>query len=371
MEESKTWPLRPPEPAAEVRPPTGWDEAALSPSVDTAEKRLAAAASVIRNGNQTLTVLVMPSHTEGWLGYPSICNAIRDELGYQLVKKNTTKGALVKTIEPVGAAARSTLDDTQWALTPFGIAVKPVLIFAWQRLLDLHLDGVQVFGATSRQQPGTGAEPPSTPAASRIRVLHALAARAPRRIVELGRAAGAVTSIRGLLAALQQGGIVDRESVDTQRGDPVTFYAVTEQGRALTLWPLFERISHASERRTARMYSKQVQHAVRSLAAADEEISVGSIIAFMNRIYKPTTARNPSHVGAVLSFYVRCGLLAYQHLHWSESSRVWLTDLGQQVVGQILEPLTAWSHDPRVVPEINDIAVAMQQTPDVYRDRPT
>ena len=117
--------------AAEFRGrPTGWETilgSPLPPEINTPEKRLSALVNLIQNGAQTLETLSMSSE---FTSYGRINSAMNERAGIRVVQNATTFRHLQRCIEPVGAAAKSDLDDKYWALTPFGAATKPTLIFA-------------------------------------------------------------------------------------------------------------------------------------------------------------------------------------------------------------------------------------------------
>lgn len=116
--------------------------------LQTPEDRLNAVLNIVQNGAQTLAVLSMLPNTNQWESPTRINKRIAETVGTPIVHRKTTLQHLVQTIEPVGLAARSTIDNNDWAITEFGIVSRATLIFTWRRFMDMALDPMKVLGST-------------------------------------------------------------------------------------------------------------------------------------------------------------------------------------------------------------------------------
>ncbi len=337
---------------SELRPtPSPWGEIELTPEIDTPEKRLSAVLNILQNGAQTLTVLTMPADTRRWQSYYRIWQNLNETAGLEVLKQKTsTKNHLVFCIEPVGAAARSTLDDRDWALTGFGIKIKAPLIFAWQQLLHLRLDAMQVLANNSLGRKDLEDNIISTPALVRYQILTALAAASRLRTIDLAQITNVGRSnVVHHLNGLKTANLIDSESADPESGNPVTVYQITPEGLATNPWPSY---------RTSPTRSAQIEQTARRLTAEDRPITLRSVIE------KPV--QDLPGISGTLAFFASRGFLTQSKFHCRELSEVRITDPGIQVVERVLKPLSAWTQDNKSVAQINEIDRRLKINPDAY-----
>lgn len=350
---------------SELRPSSQpWGEIELTPEIDTPQKRPSAVLNIVQNGAQTLTVLTMPPDTENWQSYRQIHRHLNGCVGYELIRDNrTTKDHLVACIEPVGAAARSSLDDKNWALTEFGIKIKPALVFAWQRLLALELDAMQVFGAHSRSKKDQENNILATTATIRNRILLSLADD-DRRSIDLSNIVNISLSYTPkILQKLQSAGLVEYQSVNTESGSSASHFYLTEKGHKTSPWPIYRNIAGNLLTR-----SPQVEKAIRKLTMEEKLVTSESVTAQISEDTQQPINKTDRHTNVgVLSFYARQGFLKrgkFFKYHFSEAC---LTSLGKQVVHEIIVPLVAWANDNKAIGEINEIGKQLKINPDSYK----
>lgn len=335
------------------RYPKSWEELDLPPELDTPEKRLGAAANIIQNGAQSLAVLAMNPQPGYWEGYNQINKRLPRIGGGKLVHEETTWGHLVKTIEPVGVAARSTLDNKEWTITPFGVALRPAILFAWQNLLDLDLDAMQVLGSSSYVKKDNEENIVSTPAQARTRILFELLEKGHLRVIDLSAAIGLTPGATCEHAdRLSHGGIVEKDSTLPEAGEPVTHYALTEQGKDQEKWPIFVKKYKIGS--TAYVFlSREVELAVRELFENGIPLSIQNCIEVIDK-HRPENSKSASEttVSRILAFWGREGLLNVSKFHHRLYSDVALTPLGELVASEILQPLQVWSVNPNLANNI-------------------
>lgn len=225
----------PPEVRDVSKEPNGWTELDLPKELDSPWKRFRAVANTIHNGGKSLAVLTMPLDTGTWTSYEAINSTINSKTGRDVILAWTTREHLVRAIEPVGVAAHSTLDDKDWALTKFGVISKAPIIYAWEKLLELGLDGMNVFAHTSHVTRGQNGEIDSTPPEVRAQIL-LYCFNNNVRYVDLEEPTKTVSgSIRDHLRDLQTHGLIDKKSVSMLAGSVAT-YKKTDQGELTTSW---------------------------------------------------------------------------------------------------------------------------------------
>lgn len=352
-----------PESAAEFRSrPNGWDEFPLTPEIDISEKRFSAVLNVLKNGGQTLTVLTMPPYREMWTDYRTISSNMNQQVGLPVVKADiATKDHLTYCIEPIGAAARSTLDDKEWSLTPFGIAMRPALIFAWQRLLVQGFDGTEVFGTNSQRKKGQEEDLPTTAPLTRARALLLIRERGVVQEVDLMRKTGLTSAtITRHTNRLHELGIIHKESRSTQDGEPTTIYEVISN-EDLSAWPPYQTLNDKTHLGKGEMVKK----AIDMLRINGEPITRSSVSDILVKEQKITPVSALWSAGSMLSFYTKKGVMKKNREHPSE---ITLTQNGQKIVDKILTPLDSWSKDRWVIEEINTIGRRIASNRHAYND---
>lgn len=338
------------------RYPRSWAELDLPPELDSPEKRLGAAVNIIQNGAQSLTVLAMNPQPGYWESYNQINKRLPRIGGGNLVYRTVTRNHLVQTIEPVGAAARSTLDNKEWTITPFGVALRPAILLAWQNFLDLDLDAMQVLGSNSRVKKDNEGNIVSTPAQARTRILLDLLEKGHLRIIDLSSAIGLSTAVTNKHAdGLSHGGIVEKDVASSEANESITHYTLTKQGRDQEKWPIFV-LKHKTGSTAYVSLSREVELAVRELSENGIPFSIRNCIEVFNK-HRPENSKGVAEttVFGMLAFWGREGLMDVGKFHNRFLSDVVLTPLGELVASEILQPLQDWSNNPRSVILINEI----------------
>ena len=347
---------------------TGWGEIPLTPEIATPEKRLSAALNIAQNCAQTLTVLTMASDTRQWESYCLINTNMNRQVGLKVVNSGPTRNHLIKCIEPVGAATRSTIDDKDWALTKFGIKIKPALIFIWQKLIELNLDAMALLGNRSQGKKDEDGNFKTTPPMIRAQILLALAGhtdKGPMRVVDFFQTTKlSLSNLSGHLENLKTAGLVNFESVDPNSGQPVTFFGVTPIGHETTNWPVFREKRGATHRHKISAF---VQEAVQTLSLQGRPITTDAVATFKSQNLLEFNPARPQ-ISSVLSHFVRSCLLERGRFHEGHKAEIWLTPSGEQVVENIIEPLVAWSQNSEAVVEINQIAARLKVNPSTFAD---
>lgn len=342
---------------------SGWGEIPLTPEIATPEKRLSALLNIAQNGAETLTVLTMAPDTKQWEGYGIINSNMNRQVGLRVVTNTATRAHLVLCIEPVGAAARSTLDDKDWALTEFGIKIKPALIFVWQKLLELNLDSMALLGSQSKGKKDEDGNLVTTPPMVRTQILLALTNQDGVRVVDFCQSTNlTITAISTHLEHLQNAGLVDLKSSNLNAGQSVTFFKVTPLGERTTTWPTYQNKRGWSRTQV----SAYVEETVQELTRQGRPVTTAAVTSFDNKDIQHLPRQNYTNVSTVLSHFVRGGFLERGRFKEHDYSDVRLTTFGRQVVEAIINPLVLWSQNDQAVAEINQIAARLKVNPDAF-----
>lgn len=329
--------------------------------VETSEQRLRLSTllKIAQNGARTLTVLTMPS-TKQWETYVNIDKAMNETAGMKVVTPWTTQGYLY-SIEPLGLVAKSTLDDMEWSLTDFGIKIKPVLIFTWQRLLDLGVDPISVFGNKSQSKVDSQGNIVRTTSTVRVQILRTLSRENQLRIVDLARNTDTPEdTLSKHLQKLEAAGLVTLESADLGAGQSVVTYQITERGSNFSNWPIYTD----NQRKSLSIYSPRTKEAIDVLAGLGIPITTDSVTQFIKKKYNRADRLTTE---GILSHFAREGLLARDKFYKYHYSDVSLTFLGRKVVEQVVEPLVKWSQNIEGQ-EINDVGSELKVNQKAYLD---
>ncbi len=356
------------QPAIEHQAGIRWQEVLLNPDVESeAYRRINGVLNILKNGAQTLTVLAMVDDPNSFVTPSNINRTVDKKAGGKVVKRDTTvKSYLAKCIEPMGAAAKSTLDDEMWALTPFGIEMKAALIFAWSKFLKAGINPMDVLGTTSRSKKGDDGHIINTPAVARATILTALdiyRVLNREKLVEILKLCGSAVS--GHLTNLKRAGLVEFESMDTGSGKPGSHFILTDTGREQEYnWPVYTD----SRGKNFALQTELTRKALEKLSVMGQDINTVSICAII-------LDKNPdfnrkgllNSISHVLSFWVREGLLKRGKFNTGYLSEASLTDKGRMIVDEILIDLAMWSIDPDLAPKIESIAKRIRINPDAYQ----
>lgn len=338
-----------------------WSDPSVFAELDTPERRYEALANILQNGAQSLTVLTMPSDPHTFSSWAAINAHLNTTVGFTVVAKASTLEHLASCIAPVGAAAKSTIDDQEWALTAFGVAIKPALVFGWQRLLDLQISSMGLLGSTSQgklDEEGTGYI--TTPAQVRTTMLQQLTERGPLQLtqfipaIKVGR-----NSIAMHADNLKKAGIVTVERKTTTYGQPITLYEITGLGAQASDWPVAMLRDNPAPR-----ISERVRDALLFLVENGQDPTLRAI-----RKYISDTTGHEYHdadLATVLTFFVDNKLVERSKFNAKKFSEVTLTPLGQSIVAELITPLVRWCENPYAIPEIFQIAENLQRNPQAY-----
>lgn len=339
----------------EVDANTGWESIPLDDSIRTPERRLEALLNVLQNGGQSLIVLTMQSNPQDFRVYIDINRELNRKVGSHVQHQTPTKAALVQTIERVGAAARSADDDRMWAITEFGIAMKPALLFSWQRMVGLSIDPMMVLGTNSQVKKDENGDWIVTPAESRRKILHTLYERGEVNTAELQGLCGITDSrVAEHLQTLHRNGLALYESVNTSE-EYMRSYVITDKGKELPEWPSFNADKGFGIRPVTRLRELLVAMSPKEGGWQQREI-----LQKFNETYGTHMS-----IGILSHLF---SLLEKEEVieKIGNYSSAYPTMLGKQIEEIILRPLNAWASYPRSVPAITKIANELAVNPDAY-----
>lgn len=149
----------------------GWSFVESHPRLSIPEKRLEAFANIINNGAKCAVVLSMdPAQT--WESITTIRhNANKLSQEQTIAQDRSVQRFMVDVMERIGAVARGSRDETEWQLTPFGLAIKPAIIYTKEMCTLLGIDATDVVGNLSLPTTDKKGDIIITPAARRIGLL--------------------------------------------------------------------------------------------------------------------------------------------------------------------------------------------------------
>lgn len=345
-----------------------WNGIVLTPEIETSWNRLSAVANILQNGAQTLTVFAMKPDVSYWGTASEINGGVKRLIGETLVSSGTTPGYLRSTLEPVGAAARSDTDERYWAATPFGIAIRPALIFGWQRMLYWGLNGSDVFGVTS-QKTKTPEGTIITPVDIRLQIFDLLERRGTLRVSDITGSINVIAKpdVIDHLDRLASAGLITKEGLEPIKEKSQTKYLPTGRGKEVEEWPAYGVPHKYRSPAVERKLSGRVKEAVMSITTSGKQPTLDGILQFMHQQHGYTPDR--SRVVAVLSFYEREGLIEYQQgFHARNRSKVELTRLGRVIKANVIDQLARWCEDPDSVPVIQEIDQRLKDNPEGFTD---
>lgn len=341
-----------------------WESTVLPSELQTPEQRLQAVLNITQNGAQTLTVLTMGPDTSDWSKHTAINTLMRNRVGTSVVHSKTTFSHLTGTISEVGMAARSTLNDEEWALTDFGVTCKATLIFAWQKFLEIGVDPMVALGINSRSKKDSSGGIITTPPMTRFRVLNTLFQ--PGNVMGIREVAEKIGLNEKVVAeqvrGLTENGLISHRLYDRNSGQ-LHRYRISPKGVLTQEWPLFE--SRHQRWITA---SQQAYVAVAELSQKEVEITSEAVDRFVNERFrpgKPPTTINPSDI---LKQWARQHELL-ERLPGIEgvTAEIEITTTGVEVLNKVLFPLFRWAKDITSVEDITSIAENLKRNPDAYQ----
>ncbi len=333
----------------------GWERSLITPESATARYRRAAVLTMLGNGAQSLAVLVMPSDTNNWQSSYQINKQMKTTVGSKVVGASATRNHLITTIEPVGTAARSTIDDKDWAITAFGREMKPALIYGWQQFMDLEVNPVSLLASMARVKRDAQGNLVAAPALVREQILtqayhHPLQIFTLRSLTHVGSAALCPHTDN-----LAGGGFIEKKSVDSGSGKPIAEYQVTQAGLDIPDWSaLYEH---------KRAYMTEIQSVVAELVEQGIKITTDAIV---EGVGKKVDVASENTLRFYISLLVNRQLLQSKDLPPQQLSQISLTPLGVAVVENIFIPLRAWSYSPDADDRINDIRRAYLRNPSIF-----
>lgn len=349
-----------------------WQDVLLNPDINSeAYRRLSGVLNILKSGAQTLTVLSMVDDPNSFVNTADIRAQVQEKVGSRTIKKaENVKTYLTRCIEPVGAAARSTLDDEMWALTPFGIEMKASLILAWSKFLEAGIDPMDVLATASHSKKDDEGHITSTPAVARATILTALNELGKlnvSRLKQILKMEGGV--VANHLINLEKVGLVNYESVECMLGKPIVHFTLTEKGRntGIENWPF--RVDSRGNRLV--FQTELVRKAIEELSVKGRDInlwSISEIILLKYPDYKANGLR--ANIASLLSFWEieDRHLLNKSRFKQDIRSEASITGKGLIVVDGIFSRLAMWSIDPPLTPDIESIAKKLRINPDAYQD---
>lgn len=337
----------------------GWNDFPLSEEVDTPLKRFSAALNIIKNGGQTITILTMVPFRDLWTNFRAINRNIYRRTGLRL-NPMTTMAHLAQTIEPIGAAARSTVDNEEWSLAPFGIVLKPALVFAWDKLLKREYDGMEVFSSTSVSHKDSRGSFYSRAPLSRALILLALQEYGLMQHEFLTNKVGIRRErLEDHITHLQQVGLVSkRPGIQSDKVGIIPYELAKDQPSD---WPTYRDLNGFLQPKGA----VSLKDAVETLLKRGLPIAHSSVVDML--VEKTNMVRSSASWLAAngLPFYLQEGFLKRERDGYTEID---LTAEGLVIVRKILEPLLRWSHDRWSVEEINRIGRRLMANPYFHDD---
>lgn len=344
--------------------PDGWAFVESDPRIATALKRFGALGNIINNGAKTLTLLAMdPAY--GFANYRDIRDSANELAVEKVIRTSkSTLQFLAISLSSVGAAAKSTTDEEDWQITPFGNALKIGTIYAWKSLTALKLAPADVFGKNTHTLGHEGEQSETTTAANRVKLILKLA-EGQTTLGEVARLLGistasAVETMRGLRGR----GIVNLRTIDSPLVERVTTYSLTENGK-LNSQPWEPYKKPRKGRPSAGVYthaSKSIQDAVIALARGGETVfGAKDIVAQLAKTN--VKVGDIARYGSILKHFAAFGYLRreseFEHEAYSVIS---LTEKGQAVYDTVIKPLYDWFTDPALQPAVTQAAQEYQGT---------
>src|SRR3989344_1581016 len=154
--------------------PDHWAFVEMHRQLSIPEKRLEAFANVANNGAKCTIVLAMDPNAT-WESVTTIRNNTNKLSQLQTIAQyRSVQRFMVDTIERIGVAARGNRVDTEWQLTPFGVAIKPAIIYTQEMCMLLGINPTDVFGNVSIPTTDATGNIITTPAARRVGLLEAI-----------------------------------------------------------------------------------------------------------------------------------------------------------------------------------------------------
>lgn len=353
----------------DLGPNPTWEEILASdpdhePHLDTPEGRFEAVLNIVKNGGMVLEVMVMD---RVFRDYHEINRAVNDTIGWELNRAKIVALHLGLTISNVGAAARSDIDDELWQLTSFGEAIKPALIYTWQKILEQGIDPAKVFGSRSDIKKGSDGSFIVSAPRSRVKILSSLDQKTEMKEVELkGVLSLSGPSVLNHLMRLKEAGLVEFKSVDLK--DSFTFFKITDKGKIQAKWPIYEDYKSIIQRKL----STNVELALIALSLnGSEEFTTDDIIEWISRnIDESGASTDKSSVNRALNFFSNedLGLLEKSEFNESKMSVASLTEKGRIFTETVLIPLQEWAQNPKAVLEINKIRLDLVQRSGTYNE---
>ena len=342
----------------------GWDNGLLTLESQNPRRRFNAILNIAQNGAQTLALIAMKSDTTHEATWYQIFSSTTDLVGFQLTHKSTTKGHLKAGIEPLGAV-RSRNNGVDLAITDFGIAMKPALVYMWQQFKELDINPVSLLGSNSQVKKGEKNELISSAALVRANILIRAFGREKVKGSEfLKFIPVSDTALQKHLSALMNGGFIDRKNADPNSGEPVSEFEVTQLGLQTTNW---------SDSKPIRSWPFSdnavfVQQSIKELIDEGQKITYDSILSQIKTSHPITEQSEKTIRHYTIPLMVNRKLL--QHIAFSGGNylEISLTDLGESVAEHILFPLYVWSISPTAVPQINEVTTKFRNDPHSYTD---
>ncbi len=330
--------------------------------LETTKGRFQAILNLVKNGGMVLEVMQMDRI---WQNYKDIATSINGSRGEQLIRSSVVRGHLRRTISPIGAAARSDIDDEDWQLTPFGMETKAVLLFVWQKFLELNVNPVQLLSNRSSVKKNSQGNI-TTPALTRSGILIDLYPQKQLREVELAEIENInAGNIAKHLSYLQSAELINSKSVDPI--DSFSFFRLTTRGGLLGEWPEYVESRGYNLPGLSRGINKIIDDLVIDLiASAAEYFTTEDVMYYGQELHYSKSTENKGNVSGILNFYVREGLLEKSELNGENMSEYSLTELGQVIVKELLNPLYLWAEDLNSIPEINIIRAQLIRNPNAF-----
>lgn len=339
----------------------------LSPELLSPQQRLPAVLNILQNGGQTLTVLTMNSDTDAWKSWHAINTEMRRKVGLSVAHPTSTRHHLIQCIEPIGAAAKSTIDDKEWSITPLGIAMKPVLIFGWQHILELGINPMALLGDISHGgKKDARGNFQTTPPVVRFKILKALPENVHKTIAQITHEIGiSDTNVVSRQADdLAEAKFIEKKSTTPLDEAPFATYYKTEIGKNSREWEPW-----TSKRSRNVNSSQRVLNAVNVLEQQGEPITLDRVIKVLAEdLPTSTTAILESQL--VLTFWSRPekGYLRREGFSADNFSDVVITSKGLVAFGTLLAKIDQWANNMTSLREINDIAEQLAKNPHSYQD---
>lgn len=321
--------------------------------------------NILPNGGQSLTVLSMPPSSDRWTYYTHIANAVNSKVGFPVVRKTNTQKALTQTLEPIGIAAKSDIDDKVWALTDFGVDLRPALIFGWQGFTELDINTSALLSSISAR--GKHTDGVRTAGMTRFKIIQGiyelthLSAEQDNQGVseyEISQYTGFNLEFVGdHTHNLEKGGFLDKDS----KARTLTTFTVTEKGSALATWSTYVAKNQAHPQSSVRGHDVIV-----SLQSTGDLITNKTVA----QRYLELFGRNlgEGHASTLLSFWAKNeqGFLERHGFSLERGSDVVLRPITEAVLAKVLLPLEQWAYNSLSVGKINQIREQLNKDPDSF-----